>query len=664
MLYKKSILGCLCMGLALLTTTMNVNAETTSIARTGFSYANGHPESVISTDSGIRAFCIEYGKHYANKVDDLRECTTSDGNSLSEFSATNFVGWGEWEFVDDSDHTLNMSILEQVSILDVPSSKTNSLEAGSIYSGTKEVYDVRVSTLSEGEGLWNTEQRIAASVAAQYIDNDRCLQVVLWAIANGKISARIEGDLIYVDFANDCDEFIVNNLDVGANSGGSTDADEDEDLSGVTEDGFISVSRDYDTIRQYRRFVWIVSNWHQRPSFTSKTPRNAREPENVIQLKWDDTLYDGEGGYTATVNDENGVLDWYDFTSCLGSGFDISQPGDGTLTISTRNKIVGGAIVNPIESVRNIMFPEDGKFYSVRLLKWTLEGKSTSFKYSKLVKDTDSSGDMIHSLNYSPKCTWEWLCESKHHKNWESKDKNGCYSTIAYQGALKCTATEHVHNNCDTNSDGTNDCGYTEHLHAPWVSESNPGCYHTAYKKGTLNCGKTQHKHDGGPKNQTGENGASDCAWDWTCEKTHYKVVTRTTNTSYQEWQDIIVKGDRIRLPFGDGDDPYDPIYAYIAVVTDDEEYKAETDVEIKLIDKDGEEADHIIPGEMYKLRYIYIYKGASKGFYKKDGQLITRTIPYYCYNYKVRMLTKPTIKDVKSSYRNGDISIRKWDWR
>lgn len=90
--------------------------------------------------------------------------------------------------------------------------------------------------------------------------------------------------------------------------------------------------------------------------------------------------------------------------------------------------------------------------------------------------------------------------------------------------------------------------------------------------------------------------------------------------------------------------------------MTDDDDYQAETDVEIKLIDQNGNETDHIRPGELYKVRYIYTYEGDSKGFYKKEEQ--TAFVPYYSYHYRVRMLEKPSIKDVKGSYRKGGTAV------
>lgn len=97
-----------------------------------------------------------------------------------------------------------------------------------------------------------------------------------------------------------------------------------------------------------------------------------------------------------------------------------------------------------------------------------------------------------------------------------------------------------------------------------------PGCYKTKTEQGDLDCDE-EHDHDGGPEEQVGENDAEDCGWDWECDKQHYKTKTESVRAQYKDWQDTVVKDKRVPF-FSDRDDPYDPIYAYIAVVTDDDE--------------------------------------------------------------------------------------------
>ena len=128
----------------------------------------------------------------------------------------------------------------------------------------------------------------------------------------------------------------------------------------------------------------------------------------------------------------------------------------------------------------------------------------------------------------------------------------------------------------------------------------------------------------------------------WVCLKKHYLLEHKSIAVKYIDWQDAI--------DFTGPDTLVDPVHAYISVITDEHVFPAETDTEILLIADHDEwnnltytapngkvikHADHLRVGEKYHLKYIYSYKGASKGF---RIEFSVQNKPYYQYNYLARM--------------------------
>lgn len=405
-------------------------------------------------------------------------------------------------------------------------------------------------------------------------------------------------------------------------------------------DGYIktTIGDIYEAMKLYRQIVWKTTNMRVVPSFSSRidTIRSA-EP---IKLYWDEE----QRLYTATLSDQNGVLNYFDFSI---PGCTVTNNGDGTLTISTPNQI-GTVISNEAKSQ---LEPSDGVFKLPDYFRWDKEGTTATFRYTGLIPDYDgygpfwcesgsgrtmTQGDYAtrykHSHNYSPACNW--FCKRN------------------YDDITHCTGE---YNSCKGEDNaGWNDPTWTDpitgeqhggghhyaHRHHSGCHTHYEACWHGSTCPYYQKCGRYWKGYTNAQPNRSGGDG---CSVEWCCGKEHYRTQQKTISGKYISWQPtsgVYAKGQKL----------IDPEICYIKVETVGHNFPAETDTEILLIADNDEwnnltytvpngkvirHADHVRVGEKYHLKYIYSYKGASKGF-RIEFSLENK--PYYQYNYLSRM--------------------------
>lgn len=382
-------------------------------------------------------------------------------------------------------------------------------------------------------------------------------------------------------------------------------------------DGYIktTIGSQYEAMKLYRQVVWKTTNMRQIPSFSEYEPENC-EP---IKLYWDEE----QRLYTATVSDHNGVLDYFEF---FVPGCNVTNNGDGTLTISTSGEV--SATSSPSKSE---LEPADGVFKLPDFYRWDLEGKDVTFRYTAFLMDSVGNGSYYvengsgramessdysiiyrHSHDYNPACNW--FCPDSKLEAYTDKDctkeKNAGYKP-GYD-----------------DEEGNHHSGhYTTHEHTEACKHKNSCPY---------------YKNKGGNQYWNGQP-SSDCSVVWCCGKQHFKTSPQEITGTYIDWQDVsgvYARGQKL----------IDPEICYIKVETVPHDFPAETDTEILLIADHDEwnnltytapngkvikHADHLRVGEKYHLKYIYSYKGASKGF-RIEFSLENK--PYYQYNYLARM--------------------------
>ncbi len=395
-------------------------------------------------------------------------------------------------------------------------------------------------------------------------------------------------------------------------------------------DGYIktTIGGQYEAMKLYRQVVWKTTNMRQIPSFAKKKPEEC-EP---IKLYWDAE----QRLYTATVSDHNGVLDYFEFSV---PGCTVTNNGDGTLTIST-----SGAVNAASAPSQSGLEPEDGVFKLPDFYRWDLEGEEVTFTYTYLTPDYKSpnptdyyeeegsgrkktSGSIYnHSHDYSPACNW--FCETD---------------------AKKITHCTHAYNSCDNKPNAGEEKDYDEagnETGSHYTRHEHTAACHTH----TIEC---THEYDcpywiksrgmGYAETYVNNRPLSTCDIKWCCGKWHYNTGTQDITGKYIDWQDVsgvYARGQKL----------IDPEICYIKVETVPHEFPAETDTEILLIADHDEwnnltytapngkvikHADHLRVGEKYHLKYIYSYKGASKGF---RIEFSLQNKPYYQYNYLARM--------------------------
>lgn len=437
-------------------------------------------------------------------------------------------------------------------------------------------------------------------------------------------------------------------------------------------DGYVktTIGSNYEAMKLYRQIVWKTTNMRMIPSFASLIP-NSSEP---IKLYWDEEL----GKYTATVSDQNGVLNYFDFTV---PGCEITNNGDGTLTILSSGPVT--ATSNPSQSK---LEPADGVFHMPDYFRWDLEGTIKTFTYSSMLQErfydlgyveqwqeAGSGREKFrdyayhHSYcspypEYDPPCNW--FC------NRAKDDITHCTHEYNYcQHEINCGKDEHHHSSSCYDDDGDKTCGMSSHSHSASCHSHNrePDKCHNCYmSEGGGEYLKCQHQYNCPYWTKSRSMGYNDtytnlepitdeddkCAVIPCCGKQHFSIEQNTIEGTYIDWQDlsgIYIRGEKL----------IDPIKCYIRVETVPHEFPAETDTEILLIADNDEWNDltytapngkvikhssHLRVGEKFHLKYIYSYKGASKGF-RIEFSLENK--PYYQYNYLARMQEPDNTKPI-----------------
>ena len=575
--------------------------------------------------NGETGFCVQRGYPFRSSVSDIQMLRVVGENiTMSEWIRENlrnyagegvweyFRGWGTWAL--NGDHT----DASQTSQDGAPSSdvipevfdkETDDFEDGYVpgkwntsassefnstlitgHEGAKDKYATTVKTISAGEAGFSVSQMNALALINYYIFEDedasgyseqakiQAGQALVWAV---------EFNFVGVAGFGGRDSFLTYKDSSGKYGTGGAST-----FSG-SSDGYIKVyiGSQYEAMKLYRQVVWKTTNMRQTPSFAYDNFDKAKQ--NPIHLKWDEQ----EHAYMATIADANGVLDYFDFEI---SGVTCTENGDGTLTIKSTSQIS-----SPLTSSLAVskLLPDDCSFTLPTFYRWGLEAVTKTFNYSILIPDmvywSNSMNNYRHSHSWNPPCEWQCL-NNGIDNNFCHNDKNAGWE--------------------DEHDDEGNVVGgeFTRHEHKP-------ECYHHNHCPYYLTTTTSRTLFN------------NNCDLFWVCLKRHYLLEQRTITATYIDWQDL--------ADFTGPDTLVDPVHAYISVITDEHEFPAETDTEILLIADHDEWNDlsctlpngktvahssHLRVGEKYHLKYIYSYKGASKGF---RIEFSVQNKPYYQYN-------------------------------
>lgn len=539
--------------------------------------------------------------------------------------------------------------IDEVGYLTPPSWGSNDSKLTG-HEGTRNTYNVRLKKITYAEAGYDMPRVYAGGILNYYVWEDadvsgysedakfRVMQAFTWAMeAKFVTTMGNSGKALRVIYKNSSGKYGAH---VASTYSGSAD-------------GYMktTIGSFYEEMKLYRQVVWKTTNMRVIPSFASYEAGSA-EP---IKLYWDEEQH----LYTATVSDHNGVLNYFDFSV---PGCTVTNNGDGTLTISASGQV--NATSGPSQSK---LEPEDGVFKLPVFLRWANEKKTKTFTYALLqMKDNWVSGkraaeqpdgsdlrteqtrifeDGAHSLNYDPPCSWYCTTDAKKVTHC-TEEINNCH-----EEPNNCGKSEHSHSGSCYDKDGNKTCGMSSHSHnSSCHSHEKEGdkChkhYEKCWHQYTCPFWKKQLK----TSYDTVVNGvmpissgADACDWHFACSKFHWDVVYKTIEGTYADWQDPV--------EYTDGQKIIDPEICYIRVETVPHEFPAETDTEILLIADNDEWNDltyttangktikhssHLRVGEKFHLKYIYSYKGASKGF-RIEFSLDNK--PYYQYNYLSRM--------------------------
>lgn len=664
---------------------LNVKAADVSVTITGMQY-DDHRGIIFNIEGNGAGYCIERGYPFKSLVSDVNMAKVNGKTLLAWANAKEkFVGWGKWK-VTEGDHTLvDHATYVEGGVLDdkIPSSGTltddnessdpddSDSGSGRGLEGTKELYAPTMKQVtSDKTQFFSSESKINALALINYYigsadeTHNKTSQALIWAVQYGFIDSTNDGNNIQMIFKN---------------SQGSYRGEDGKVQQTSTEscDSYVQryIGSDYEAMKLYREFVWKMTNIRTIPSFAYSNYPAAKA--NPIHLKWNDS----EQKYVAYVNDENGVLDWYlgdlantipgvtiekqtdgslklssttaidnTNTESIETKDNVLRSADGTIQKDTVERVLADGTVKTIDVVKSTMrdsiLPANCQFKTPVFWKWSLEGESKDFTYTKLVEDKED-GTMKHSHDYDPACEWKCTKDSGaitdctgSHNNCQDYDKN-CAD------CLHCEKTYniHVHDNCQKKYTCTK-CGATSHpagsqctgtftQDAGYACNNSPNNQHDCTASCSTHLEACKHykncnSYDGNTTaSKTKKDPKSACTVDWTCDKTHYKAKTDTVTATFVDWQDVSTYSSG-------GKTLTDPLYAYIAVTTDAHDFESETKVDIKLIDQDGDEVNYIIPGEKYKVRYVFEYFGDSKGFVIKPKNDVAAK--YYEYYYVSKM--------------------------
>ena len=552
--------------------------------------------------------------------------------------------------------------------------ESDSLMTG--HEGVKPTYNVKLKRITYTEAGYNPLRIYAMGIMHYYVYEDpassgytdivkyRVCQAFTWAAEKNKMTVLgLTGDAVRVIFSGNVD------ADIG-----------------------VLIGSKYEDMKLYRQVVWKLTNMRMIPSFASKKPETA-EP---IKLYWDANANGGSGAYTATIVDANGVLDYFDFNI---PGCNVSKNGDGTITITASGQVntlsyPSQSKLEPVDGVFKLplflrwIHEGQTKTFQYSMLtgrgNWIAptwqyhesnEGNGPGKEYEKLY------GDFEHRHDYSPACNW--FCADYKRTEISAENhalfKSNRFSnpTAFYNNCdeeYNCGITPHTHsNNCETENEchhsdeektwveelgiyvcyqnhGTHrTCGFDyEHTHSSDCHDHEKeadlchDCNFSIRCQHQWTCPYYTYKRNYGPNEYINSMPLYECHVVWCCYKEHWQVTTGEIEAVAVDWQDVI--------EYADGTKIIDPEICYIRVETVPHEYPAETDTEILLIADNDEWNDltyvtangktirhssHLRVGEKFHLKYIYSYKGASKGF---RIEFSANNKPYYQYNYLSRM--------------------------
>lgn len=663
--------------------------------------------------SGQPVFCIQRGYPFRSNVSELQMVTTTNGyhsGTLASlmryflvYSGEDAAGWfrgfGEWTINDDHTDATQTSTSGAPSSLawqevfdedmeddeDSPYENRYQNDIGTVrrwidevkklmtgHEGSLEPFKTQMKKITYEEAGFNTAQLYAQAMLHYYIFEDpdtssysdyakrQCESSLAWCIEYNFITTTgYNGSALRVSYKD---------------SNGYYGVNRSQSYSGSC-DGYVktTIGGQYEALKLYRQVVWKTVNMREIPSFAERNPNNCKP----IKLYWDENIQK----YTATVSDSHGVLDYFNFEI---PGVEITNNGDGTLTITSANEISSPLTSLPYASR---LEPTDGVFKLPEYYRWNLEGKYVRYTYTVLVPLGDGHGQVtmedgdyrkdVPSLDkYQHSHEWgcAWFCsrtstseDNANHCEWDrgiydhvgncpgpngnpntctheknaGEEPNSCDCDLCSEG---CTDDHEHHYHCHKDH-GTH---YTRHEHTSACHKhtkechdhqdvANTGCYHRNY------CPYYAREKSLGHITWVTCDELSDCVRTWACGKQHFDTRLEYIDGQYIDWQDV-------SGVYTNGQKLIDPTYAYIKVITEKHEFPAQTDTEILLIADNPEWNDltytlpngkvvqhssHLRVGEKFHLKYIYSYEGASKGF-KIEFTLENK--PYYQYNYLSRM--------------------------
>lgn len=657
--------------------------------------------------NGQPVFCIQRGYPFRSMVSELQMVYASTGADMmgvsnegtiayiiryllhqqSGFHASDtefFRGFGEYTINDDHTDAIQTSTngapssLAWQEVFDEDKDDDEDSDYENRYQGTESVrkftieirdyltghegclepFKTQMKEISYTDAGFNTAQLYAQAMIHYYIFEDpdsvgysdytkrQCESSLAWCIEYNFITTTGQGGddlrIIYKD------------------SDGYYGVGRSQSYSGSC-DGYIktTIGGQYEALKLYRQVVWKTTNMRAIPSFAyGIADIGSAEP---IKLYWDEDIQK----YTTTVSDSNGVLNYFNFEI---PGVEITNNGDGTLTITSANKIN-----NPLTSLpyASRLEPADGVFKLPSYYRWNLEGKYVTYKYTALKPlIIGRTGSIIQETNggrgpgretvqqpyeYRHNISWgcAWFCETAPNDtsircnnaknncsavgNNAGKENNSCDCDLCSE---ECTENHEHHYNCHTD----HGWHYTRHEHTDachvHVDAKGTGCYHKNY------CPYyPEYEIQGIDTFIRDVQPLDDCDNKWCCGKEHYDTVQKEISGQYIDWQDV-------SGVYANGQKLIDPTFAYIKVITVPHDFPAQTDTEILLIADNDEWNDltytapngkvikhssHLRVGEKFHLKYIYSYEGASKGF---RIEFTLENKPYYQYNYLCRMQT------------------------
>ena len=611
-------------------------------------YFDDH-KGMQATINGRPVFCIQRGYPFRSSVSELQMVTTTQGyhtgtiaslmryllvNTGDEQDATYFRGWGIWEINEDHTDARQISTNGAPSSLawqevfdeDMDDDEDSDYEnryqgtgdAGIVrrfldevksiltgHEGSLEPFKTQMKKITYEEAGFNTAQLYAQAMLNYYIFEDpdasgysdyakrQCKSCLAWCVQYKFILATgTDGSDLRITYNN---------------SDGDYGVGRSQHYSGSC-DGYVktTIGGQYEALKLYRQVVWKTVNMREIPSFAEENPNNC-EP---IKLYWDEDIQK----YTATVSDSNGVLNYFNFEI---PGVEISNNGDGTLTITSANEISSPLTSLPYASR---LEPEDGVFKLPEYYRWNLEGKNVRYTYTALVplgdgygtvtmEEGDSRKDVPALNRYQHTHDWGCAWHCSRISTAESNANHCEWDRGIYEHVGNCPGVDANPNTCthDDNA-GWVDGHYTRHEHdsscliycsgndnAGWEDGHNTRHEHTsACHKHTKECHDHQDVDNTGcyhrnycpyyaREKSLGHitwvtcDELSDCVRVWACGKQHFDTKLEYVDGQYIDWQDV-------SGVYADGQKLIDPTYAYIKVMTEKHEFPAQTDTEILLI--------------------------------------------------------------------------------